>query len=169
MTKEDLLKSWQRMIRRTQLEHELASRYYERLNLKLGIPVVILSAIIGASIFGTLQQANYLWLKITTGFLSVTTVILSSLQTFLGFGERAAGHKSAADRLGELAKEIQEVMVCGIGDGEVKEFLSGLRSRWDAIAREAPTLRKSTIIALSEDHEDVNPVILKQFQDRGEA
>src|SRR5687768_488725 len=94
VTKIDLLKQWQKRICRMQFEHDLESRYYEKLNWKLGIPVVVLSAMVGASIFGTLQQTALLWLKITTGFLSVVTVVLSSLQTFLGFGNRAAGHKS---------------------------------------------------------------------------
>jgi len=94
VTKEELLYRWQQTIRRLQLEHELASRYYEKLNWKLGVPVVVLTVIVGASIFGTLQSTELLGLKITTGFLSLTTVVLSSLQTFLGFGDRAAGHKS---------------------------------------------------------------------------
>lgn len=164
MTKRELLIRWQQTIRRLQLEHELASRYYEKLNWKLGVPVVVLTAIVGASIFGTLQETGLLYIKIITGFLSVSTVILSSLQTFLGFGDRAAGHKTAADRLGELAKEAQEVLVCGLEDEKLREFLTDLRSRWDAVSKEAPTLRKSTIIALTNDQENIDPTAFKALQ-----
>ncbi|MFG0527335.1 SLATT domain-containing protein [Pseudomonas sp. yb_5] len=164
MTKDDLLKRWQRTIRRMQIEHELSSRYYEKLNWKLGIPVVVLSSIVGASIFATLQQTELLWLKIATGFLSVIAVVLSSLQTFLGFSERATGHKSAADRLGELAKHIQQVLAVGLPEAEMPEFLEIVRSKWDVIAREAPTLRKSTIIALAEAQEGIDQDALQQLQ-----
>lgn len=162
MTKEELLQRWQKTIRQLQLEHELASRYYEKLNLKLGIPTVALTAIVGASIFGTIQKSALpekaaLWVGVTAGFLSLASLVLSSLQTFLGFGNRASGHKAAADRLGELAKEAQEVLVFGLPDAEFKNFITDFRTRWDAAAREAPMLRKSTIIALRYDLESLEP------------
>ena len=72
--------------------------------------------------------------------------------------------KAAADRLGELAKEAQEALLCGLEDAKLKEFLAGVRSRWDAISKEAPTLRKSTIIALTHDQESIDPVAFKQLQ-----
>jgi hypothetical protein len=164
MTKDELIKRWHRTVRRCQVEHEISSRRYEKLNWKLGVPVVILSAIVGASIFGTLQKSGFEWVQVTAGFMSVTAVVLSSLQTFLGFGERASSHKTAADRFGELAKEIQQAMVCGIAEPELPQFLQSVRSRWDGIAREAPTLRQSTIVALAEDPEGVDPVDLQKLQ-----
>lgn len=164
MTPEELMKRWHKTIRRQQVEHELSARFYEKLNWKLGIPVVILSAIVGASIFGTLESTELLWLKIVAGFLSVTSAVLASLQTFLGFNERSSGHKAAADRFGELAKEIQQVTVCGASDGEIGDFIESVRSRWDSIAREAPTFRKSTIVALAEDPEGVDPLDIRKLE-----
>ncbi|MDF0729540.1 SLATT domain-containing protein [Pseudomonas entomophila] len=164
MTTEELLKRWHRSICQHQLEHELASRFYEKLNWKLGVPVVILSAVVGASIFATLKNSDWLWLNITAGFLSVLSVVLASLQTFLGFGDRASGHKTAADRFGELSKELQQVNACGVADGDLHAFIDSIRSRWDAIAREAPTLRKSTIEALAQDPEGVDPVDRRKLE-----
>ena len=164
MTKDELLQRWHKTIRRCQVEHEISARKYEKRNWKLGVPVVIFSAIVGASIFGTLQKSGWEWVQVIAGCLSVISVVLSSLQTFLGFGERASGHKTAADRFGELARELQQAIAGGIADSEWPEFLKSVRSRWDGIAREAPTLRQSTIVALAEDPEGVDPVDLQKLQ-----
>jgi hypothetical protein len=164
MTSEELLKRWHKTIRRYQVEHELSSRFYEKLNWKLGIPVVIFSTIVGASIFATFEQSTNLPLfKIIFGALSLISAVLASLQTFLGFGDRASGHKSAALSFGELAKEVQQVRACDGVNGNMKDFIDSVRTRWDSIAREAPTLRKSTIVALAEDPEGVDPVDLKKL------
>lgn len=151
MTKEELLTHWQRTLVRLQIEHELSARAFEKYNWKLGIPVVVLTTVVGASIFGTLQENELLALKIGTGCLSVLSVVLSSLQTFFNFGARAGGHKVAADRLGELSREAQEKLALGLADAELAEYLAELRQRWDSISREAPNLRNSTIKAMSSE------------------
>ena len=155
MTPRELLERWYLTIRRTELEHALAARFYEKMNWKLGVPVVILTAIVGASVFATLEKTDLLWLKVATGLLSVLAVVLSSLQTFLGFGERAAAHKAAADRFGQLAREAQQGIVIGVPDTQMQVFLKDLRESWDAITQAAPSLRNSTIIALTHDQESV--------------
>ena len=70
--------------------HYLDAETYKRRNLKLGVTVTILMAVVVTSIFGTLSQNDKIvWLVIATGTISVLASILSALQTFLKFSETA--------------------------------------------------------------------------------
>ncbi len=76
-----------------------------RRNYQLGGAVVIVSAVVGSAIFGTLEQNPAAWMRIVAGFLSVATAILTSLQTFLKFSERAQMHRETGARFGALVKK----------------------------------------------------------------
>jgi len=69
MTKDELLQRWHRTIHQCQVEYELSARKYEKRNRKLGVPVVIFSAIVGASILGTLQKSGLEWVQVMAGRL----------------------------------------------------------------------------------------------------
>src|SRR4051812_41794598 len=59
-----LLAEWLLRIRHAQVAHIKATGYYERLNLWLGIPVVLLTTLVGTSVFATLQQDAGAWVKV---------------------------------------------------------------------------------------------------------
>lgn len=67
------------------------NRYY------FGIPVVVITAVVGTTIFSTLNDNPDPKWKIATGLVSLVGTILSSLQTTLGFAQTAEKHKAAAE------------------------------------------------------------------------
>lgn len=81
-----------------------------RSNLRLGIPVVILSTVIGTSVFATLEQQVSLPLRIAVGILSVATAAIASLQTFLRLGERSEKHRVAAALYSALRRDIEAAL-----------------------------------------------------------
>src|SRR5262245_65525716 len=75
--------------------HFLAWERYARWNRFFGIPVVIMTALVGTAIFGTLQQNPELHWRILAGGISISATVLAALQTYLNFAEQAEKHKEA--------------------------------------------------------------------------
>ncbi|MFD2645204.1 SLATT domain-containing protein [Pseudomonas japonica] len=145
MSQSELLEKWRRMIVRLQIEHEVGARDFEKFSWKLGIPCVALSAVVSASAFSSIANSELVWPRYLAAGFSILTLVLSSLQTFLNFDSRAAAHQDAAEKLGAMAREIQEELASGKQDGSLGAVVTDLRKRLDAVLADAPTLPKSTI------------------------
>ena len=83
--------------------HYLAADHYARLNRLLGIPVIIITALVGTTIFSTLEQNPNSWLKIIAGLVSLVGTVFAALQTSLGYAQTAEKHKTA----GETYRSVQ--------------------------------------------------------------
>lgn len=69
--------------------------------------------------------------------LSVVTVVLSSLQASLKYGERSERHKAAAVQIGEVRRALEQQLVFGsMSEPETTK----LREQWNAADRQAPTI-----------------------------
>jgi hypothetical protein len=74
--------------------HSILWEQNSRWNRFFGIPVVILTALVGTAIFGTLQQDPGLHWRILAGGISILAAVLSALQTYLNYSEQAAKHEA---------------------------------------------------------------------------
>jgi FAD/FMN-containing dehydrogenase len=114
------------------------------LNIRFGIPVVVLTTFVGTSVFATLQSDVHVSLRIGLGLISVLAAVLASLQTFLRFGERAEKHRSSAELWAALRREIDEMLALHptylASRGDPKQYLDDLRRRMDEIAQQSPEL-----------------------------
>jgi len=72
----------------------------------MGIPVVIIGAVVTTSIFATLNTSPAIGWKICAGALSLVGAILSALQTFLKFSDKASEHKAAAANYRALGRKV---------------------------------------------------------------
>ena len=140
----ELLKDWRARAASTSSEHyRLASRL-ARLNIRFGIPVVVLTTFVGTSVFATLQSDVHVSLRIGLGLVSVLAAVLASLQTFLRFGERAEKHRASAELWAALRREIDEMLALHptylASRGDPKQYLDDLRRRMDEIAQQSPEL-----------------------------
>lgn len=135
-----LLENWLRRARECQFGHYAAATVLARRNYWLGIPVVILTSLVGTSVFVTLQHEVDIRIKVATGLLSVLAAVLASLQTFLRTSEKAEKHRSSGALYGALAREIEQELNFPSKQGEQTEFLNGLRTQMDALAKEAPEI-----------------------------
>lgn len=150
MDRLELLEKWNRMLVRLQIEHEISARDFEKFSWKLGIPCVILSAVVSASVFGSIKDDDKVWLQWTAGLVSILTLVLTSVQTFLNFDVRAAAHKDTAGKLGAIARAVQDEIASGKDHAALGLVIGDIRERIDAILCEAPTLPKSTIRKLGD-------------------
>jgi hypothetical protein len=87
--------------------HYLAADRYNALNRIFGIPVIIITAVIGTTIFGTLDKnPNPNW-KIGAGLFALAGTVLSALQTSLGFAQTAQKHKAAGEAYRTMRRRFE--------------------------------------------------------------
>jgi hypothetical protein len=87
--------------------HYLESGRLAARNRWLGIPVVIITAVVGTTIFGTLNENPDPALRIAAGLISLLGTVLSSLQTTLGYAQAAERHKAAGARYRAIARRVK--------------------------------------------------------------
>jgi hypothetical protein len=134
-----VLGEWYDRVCVTQIGHYASAQHYSRLHYWLGIPVMVLSTVVGTSVFATLQQQQLdPILRITVGLLSVVAAVLASLQTFLGFSERAERHRVAGAKYGAVGRELQACLAST--QDEVDPCTAQIRERLDALAQESPNV-----------------------------
>jgi hypothetical protein len=86
--------------------HHVASTGWSTRNLWLGMPVVIISALVGATTFSKYTE-TYPALKAFAGFLSLTVAVLSGITTFLNPNEKENAHLNAAHGYDKLNNEVR--------------------------------------------------------------
>ena len=120
----------------TQVAHYLSADHFGKRKFILGIPAVDLATFSGTSVFATLSEQPNIYLQIAVGLASVTSAILASLQTFMGYSERAEKHRLTGAKYGALGRRI-EIMRAQPESIENEE-LTRVREKLDALAVESP-------------------------------
>ena len=132
----ELLSEWYRRVSETQRAHYLSAEHFGARKFWLGIPAVVLSTLVGTSVFATVQKQPELWLQIAVGLSSVAAALLASLQTFMGYSERAEKHRMAGARYGALGRELEQLLASRVELSP--ERVAEVRKRLDDLALEAP-------------------------------
>jgi hypothetical protein len=143
--------SWHRRVAAAEHGHRLMADRMQRRYYMLGIPVVVLTTLIGTSAFASLQNVGSTTsgdgattsstALAIVGSISVIAAILSSLQTFLRYSTRAEGHRIAALRYETLRRDMAETLALPRDDrGTPSGALTGVRVRMDRYAKESPTI-----------------------------
>ena len=134
-TKNKMLKDWYDRVGITQKAHQYSVERFERRGHMLGIPTIVLTAIVGTSIFAAIGESVDIRLQIVAGLISVTAAVLASLQTFLGYAERTEKHRIAAAKYGALGRELEAMRVSSELAND--ETVADIRKRIDVLALES--------------------------------
>lgn len=139
---ERLFEAWLRRVAAAEAGHRQASDRLRRGSLMLGIPVVVLTTIVGTSVFASLENGHVpTGVRILIGSLSILAAALSSLQTFLRFGMRAEAHRIAAFRYETLRRDMtQELAIPRASRPDAVRQLDSVRQRLDRYAKESPMI-----------------------------
>jgi hypothetical protein len=106
--KRNLLETWYKRAEACHKCHFLASHRYSRYNYMIGIPTILFTTVVGTSIFASLStESRSVLATVVIGFVSIMAAILSSLQTFLGFSERADRHRDAGVKYGTIGRKME--------------------------------------------------------------
>jgi hypothetical protein len=107
---EALLRDWQR--RSTVAEHAYYSKA-ERLrvwNYLLGIPVVIVTGVVGTAVFASLGKSTTVsaHAKLAIGAVTILAAVLAGIQTFTKLGEAAQQNGIAGDWYASIRRDLEE-------------------------------------------------------------
>jgi len=104
-TKDEIIKEAKRMeegLLYSSKGHFAASNFWNNFHLWIGVPMVILSAIAGASALAQFDPK-----KIFAGIISIIIVALSGVMTFLNPNEKSSAHLNAGNNYDSLMNKIR--------------------------------------------------------------
>jgi hypothetical protein len=136
--KTNILETWYGRTAFIQRIQYLAALHYSRLHYWLGVPVIVVTTLVGTSVFASIQQQPAVWIQVLAGFASVVAAILAGLQTFLGLQDRAEKHRLAGAKYGAVGRELEELLAFPETQSDV--HVSDIRQRLDALALESPNV-----------------------------
>jgi hypothetical protein len=135
---EKLLQDWHRRVYAAQTAYYEEAERFRRRNYQLGIPVVIISSLVGTAVFADVKSR---WL---VGSVSILAAVLASLQTFLKFGENATLHGAAADWFAAIRRDIEQTLALPPNmRGKPKPCLDNVRQEMNRAGQKSPELRES--------------------------
>jgi hypothetical protein len=119
--------------------HYRAALRFSKLQFWLGVPTVLLATIVGTSVFAMLQsKPEPLW-QIVVGLMSIAAAVLSALQSFCGYNDKADRHRTAGTRHNAIGRELEQLLA----QNEDWSPLTEIRRRIDALAEESPHIPES--------------------------
>lgn len=134
-----LIAEWDRRLSRANYAHYESAKSLNQRHLWLGMPVVILTSIVSTSIFAnnTNSNPNNL-ITIITGCVSLLAAILSAMQTFLKFSERAEKHRQSASQYSIIRRELEIIKSSSnLNEVELTNRLQIVKEKLDGLSNQA--------------------------------
>jgi hypothetical protein len=135
-----LLEEWRRMALKASRRHSSACDSFERRDSTYGLVSTGLTAIVGSTIFVTLQKTASETVRIAFGLIAACAAIASGIQTTAKYGQRAERHRQASRHYATVARMIDELLANPPTPGEIKATLDELRKSLDDTGAMAPNV-----------------------------
>lgn len=123
--------------------HYVAAERADARGRILGIASVAVGAVVGTSIFATIQSSPSVDWRIAAGLLVTGAAVLSALQTFLDYAKRAAEYRTAGAAYGRLRREFDSFLLeiaTSSNRVQLMEGLSVLRDHIDELGQQSPLI-----------------------------
>jgi hypothetical protein len=161
----ELIRGWLIHARKGWKKQEEAARRLESQYRRIGIASVTLSAVVGASLFSSLEKEHEPWITIITGIVSITASVLASLLTFQRYEERTEKHRAAGvgykGALRALERMHTVVQEQGL-DGLDQQKLTEINDQLDVLEKVAPVVPDDINVAVERRYE------VYKFEDEAE-
>ena len=79
----------------------------DRMNYYIGVPAVVLGAVVSTSIFATLDSSANTTEKIVAGMFALVAAALAAIQTFFNFSGKARAHRAAGAEYGDVRRRCE--------------------------------------------------------------
>ena len=136
---EQLLQDWHSRVYAAQTAYYDMAERLRRRNYELGIPVAVVSTLVGTAVFADLgKSSTYKW---WVGAVSLLAAVLAGLQTFLRFGENATLHGAAADWFAAIRRDIEQLLALPPElRGHPKQCIDSIRQEINKAGQKSPEL-----------------------------
>jgi hypothetical protein len=118
--------------------HSAACDLYEHLDSLYGVGSTVLTAIVGSTIFVTLQKTASEAVRIIAGLVAATAAVASGIQTAAKYSQRAERHRQASRQYASVARQTDEVLANP--PGAIAGTLDQVRKSLDEIGALAPNV-----------------------------
>ena len=139
---EALLDEWRRRAWAAQSAHYRKATKLSRRHVALGVPVVVLSTVVGTSLFATINEEQLaLPVRLVVGSVSVVAAVLAAVQTFFRFAQRSDRHVLAADWYAAIRRTIEETLAMPrSARDDARKIIDGLRKDLNAVSSQFPQI-----------------------------
>ncbi|HWJ51086.1 MAG TPA: SLATT domain-containing protein [Solirubrobacteraceae bacterium] len=135
----DLIEDWRWELRTASVAHSRTTDVYGWRNFALGGFTAVLGAVVGASVFASLQGTQVaLWIRIVAGAITIVAAALAALRGYLQYESRAERHRAASREYGNLVRELD--LMLRRGDPIEHPAVAGVRAKVDEIDMKAPNV-----------------------------
>lgn len=143
---EGVLENWRLRAWAGQTAHYKVASQLRRRNVWLGLPVVILTTVVGTSLFATLNEDRLaITLRVIVGAISVGAAVLAGIQTFFSFAHRADQHVLAADWYAAIRRKIEQLQaIPKEWRGDPKKALDEVRKEMNTVGSQFPEIGEET-------------------------
>ena len=152
LDQEALVVRWGEMAKHRQLAHAHAQECLDRYNRMMGVPSIVLQAIIATLAFSSIGVSNFsVFMQAVQGTLMVLSASLSAAYQFLDYGKLSEKHKYATDQYQALRVSIEAQMALDAEGRQVaKDFILGVKAKLVSYRTQFPYISSS-----AEDETDV--------------
>ena len=146
---EAMLADWRERYAAVRLAHYRAASRCTAMHYWIGVPAAVFASVVGTTVFATLERGvASVYGKVAVAALSVLAAVLTTLQTFLRYAERAERHRAAAAGYSSVRRRIEVLLTLPAAQrGDVKQVLDEIGGRIDAINEAAPDLPRDIWLA----------------------
>lgn len=131
----DLLEDWHLRATTAQFGHQTRAEQTRTRSIQFGLPVVILTTLVGTSAFATFNDTTSNEAKVLVGTVSILAAVLAGIQTFLGYSQVAERHRIAATRYATLRRGIEVALT-----RHDASLVDSIRSEMDKIGGASPQI-----------------------------
>ncbi|MFY9824027.1 MAG: SLATT domain-containing protein [Thermoanaerobaculia bacterium] len=137
-----ILKQWMGSLDLAQTAHYKTATQYESRHYQIGVPVVVMSTVVGTTVFTSLDGSHQgsLAISISVAVVSISAAVLAAIQTFFGYSVRAERHRVAAGRFGVLKRKIERILHFPMDEKEFKRLVLELVRDWDELSKASPVV-----------------------------
>jgi hypothetical protein len=153
----ELLNGWLIHSHKCRDRHDAAARLYAKGQYALGIPSLVVSTIVGTSVFSALssKEVPALWV----GILSIAAAVLAALQTFMDFGGRSDKHRSAGVKYKAAIRLLEQNKVrLKQGTEPSTEEIDSMRTLLDTLEDAAPVVMPKIYDQVEKKYRDLKYV-----------
>ncbi|HYK36949.1 SLATT domain-containing protein [Alloacidobacterium sp.] len=153
----ELLRGWLIHAHKGRDRHDTAARIYEWSKYVFGTAAIILSTIVGTSVFQELAAKSTVSLWV--GLLSVAAAVLSALQTFLDFPARAERHRAAGVKYKAVIRSLEHSLATlAAGGAPTEDQITQIQQRLDELEDSAPVIMPRIYSMVERRYADVEYV-----------
>jgi hypothetical protein len=145
---DELLSTWADKAACYTWMHDATQRKFRTINMRLGIPVIVLSTISGTANFGisTIFPAGFNYGNAVIGTLSLITGVISTVSNFLGYAQSEEAHRISSIQWSKFKRTIEtELSIHPDERRNASEFIKYARSELDRLMEQNPTIPQDII------------------------